>query len=727
PIRASMLAHLWRNTPDTYRAYSTLAAKYYSRVLYGERGALGELFYRYVLPVSRQPAVQIEWLYHLALADPEQAVIALRYLATTWQTEARFDDLDRLLRVLAEQVDAGRVTGHLRATLHYFKALAERRQNRVREALAHLELARREAGHDHPLLHDTLAAVSEAVDTLNRSEAVPHHDAATWVAYRVWVDRIGTVRRQWRWWDELHQIDRRDEALKHHQEMLEVYRASHNLLGEAHTARVMGDEYLLLERPGEALTWYEAALRLYVHAGNHFDEANTRRAIGDVHQFLNRHAEALTHYDGALVQYRALRARLSEADTLKAKGDALHALNRAPAAFDQYDEALSIYHDRGAALSEAAVLVALGHALHVAGRNVSAQTRYNEALQLYERHHDRLGEANTHLALGDQLRLTGQATEASIEYRAARQLYQQSRDRVGEANVLLMLGKAASAQDRGDEAVQQYAAALEYYRAVGTRLGEANALVALGYEYQRQHQTVAAQTQFDAALRHYAAIGQLRGEAEMHWVIGLELELTGQHAEAAVRFDLAAERYGQLSYLPGQAAVLLARGEQNLAGGDWVAAEQHLAAALILYEQVVDHAHQVQVLARLAEVQLALDQGPAVAATYTQAIGLSAHLMPARREAHGLRGLQDLAEGQFQSALPHFEAAAGREDRVTWQVGAGLARFALGQVEVARDILTRAWARANAHERAEARRWLAHVQRLKPELVVSPDELGLRD
>jgi tetratricopeptide (TPR) repeat protein len=242
-------------------------------------------------------------------------------------------------------------------------------------------------------------------------------------------------------------------------------------------------------------------------------------------------------------------------------------------------------------------------------------------------------------------------------------------------------------------------------------------LAALGDEYQRRRQTVAAQAQSDAALRHYAATGQRRGEAETHLAIGLELEWAGRHAEAALQFDLAAECYGQLGYLPGQANVLLARGEQNLAGGDWEAAEQHLAAALILYEQVVDHAHQVQVLTALADVQLALDQRPAAAAAYTKAIDLSAHLMPAQRALPGLRGLQNLAEGQFQSALSHFEAAAGCEDRVTWQVGAGLARFALGQEAAARDILTRSWARADAHERAEARRWLARVQQIKPELM----------
>jgi tetratricopeptide (TPR) repeat protein len=733
PIRDSILAHLWRHKPDLYRAYSTRAAKYYSRVLSGKRGALGKLgewCYRFVLPVSRQPAAQIEWLYHLALADPERAVMALRHLADSWTADAHYQDVDRLLLTLAEHLDAGRATDHLAATVHYFKAQAERRARRLQEALADLETARRRAGADLTLLDESLAAIGEVVDELNRSQAVPRHESNTWAAYRVWVDRIGAARHaQGGWRDVSSQNDRRNAALKHHQEMLEVYRnrKSRNLLGEAHTARAMADEYLLLDRPAEALHWYNAALRLYRRADSHFDEAATQQALGDLYQLLGRYAEALTYYAGAWAKYRLLNAPLAEASVLKARGNVELALAHFRRALDQYDEALSIYSEQGAELSEAAVLAAMGHALVVMGSAAPAQARYESALKIYVGHHDRLGEADTRLALGDQLRLTGQADAASNEYHFALEIYQASRDRMGEANVLLVLGKMAGGQDRGDEAVQQVTAALELYRAAGARLGEAKALAALGDEYQRRRQTAAAQAQSNAAIRHYAAAGQRRGEAEMHLALGLKLELAGQPAEAAVQFDLAAECYGQLGYFPGQAEVWLARGEQNLAGGDWEAAEQYLAAALILYEQVVDYAHQVQVLAVLADAQLALDQRPAAVTAYTKAIDLSAQLLPPQREAHGLRGLKDLAEGKFQSALTHFEAIAGLEDRVMWQVDAGLARFALGQEAAARDTLTRAWARADVHERAEARRWLARVQRLKPELVLPPDELGLRD
>jgi hypothetical protein len=125
PTRAAMLAHLWTTQRASYRTYARRAARYYSQRLYSDQGgwrsALGVLLYRYVLPYSARPALQIEWLYHLAIADPEAAVTALRFLANLWTDEHRHEDVDRLLLALAEHIEAGRATDHLNAIVHYFK------------------------------------------------------------------------------------------------------------------------------------------------------------------------------------------------------------------------------------------------------------------------------------------------------------------------------------------------------------------------------------------------------------------------------------------------------------------------------------------------------------------------------------------------------------------------------------------------------------------------------
>lgn len=736
PTRTDMLAYLWTTQRDSYRLYARRAAQYYSQLLYSERGgwrsALGALLYRFVLPISAQPARQIEWLYHLAIAEPEAAVTALRFLVNLWASQQRHADIDHLLVVLAEHIEAGRASEHLTATVHYFKAQAERRAKRLREALTHLDIARRHAGPDVQLLNDAVIAIGEVVDEINHSQAVLRHEAGTWAAYRVWTDRLGTVRRQWRWRDALQQLDRRDEALKHHQELLQVYRAAHNVLGEAHTTRVMGDEYLLRDQPLAALPWYEAALKLYRRAGNHFDEAATQQALGDLSQLLGRYTEALSHYDEALAKYRTLRAPLAEADILKARGDVELALARgdaahAPRALDQYDEARTIYHERGAELSEAAVLVAMGNALAVSGRAATAQARYEDAREVYARLHDRLGEANVCLASGDQQRQQGRLDEAQADYRRALQLFSRSRDRVGEANAQLALGQIASLQARGDEAVHYFNAALDGYRAVSAGLGEAQALAALGYEYWRRRELAAAQAQFEAAGRLFSSLSQLRGEGDMCLEVGRLAELAGRPAEATPQFDRALHCYEQLKYLPGQARVWQARGEQSLTAGYASAAEAQLTTALTLYDQISDLASQAAVRTLLAEVQIALKQRGEAIAAYQQAIDLSARLLPGQREADGLRGWQALADEEFQSALPHFAAAAGRDDQVLWQVGQGLAKFGLGQIEAARAVLAPVWRRATPQDRAAARRWLDYVRWLRPDLSLPPDELGLKD
>ena len=271
-----------------------------------------------------------------------------------------------------------------------------------------------------------------------------------------------------------------------------------------------------------------------------------------------------------------------------------------------------------------------------------------------------------------------------------------------------------------------YTAALDGYRAVNADLGEAHALAALGYEYRRTNHLDAAQAQFEAARRLYTSLSQLRGEGDMHLVIGRLDELAGRPDEATTQFDQALSCYEQLKYLPGQARVWQARGEQSLAEGYAAIAEAQLTTALNLYEQVSDAASQAAVQTLLAEVQIALKQRAAAIAAYQQAIDLATRLLPAGREADGLRGWLAFADDDLQPALPHFEAAAGREEQVLWQVGLGLAKFGLGQTDAARAILSPAWQRANPQERAAARRWLDYVRWLRPNLVVPPDELGLR-
>ncbi len=190
---------------------------------------------------------------------------------------------------------------------------------------------------------------------------------------------------------------------------------------------------------------------------------------------------------------------------------------------------------------------------------------------------------------------------------------------------------------------------------------------------------------------------------------------------AAQHFDQARAAYEKLGYLPGQAAAWLALGEHSLSG-DYAAAQTQLTSALNLYQQVDDYAQQIAVLTLLAEVQIGLKQRAAAVNLYQQAIDLLINLPLSRREGVGVRGRHALADEQFQLAVTHFETTVAREDHTVWQwqFDLALAGWALEPTTGA-AALAQLWPPPTAADRAHARRWLAYVRWLKPDLPQPPD------
>ena len=299
--RQSMLNRLWQSRPAQYRRHALLAARHFARASYRDRaGKIGRaarlaarLLYRFPVTDSPWRSDQIEWLYHLAIADPTRAAHGLRALVEAWTRAGYHGDVAHLLTALMEHVDAGRVSGELRAWTLYHKGRLDARHYRLREALQAFEEARQHAD-SHELLMAVLSAMSETYDLVNRNAGVGQRYDEAWAQYRLWLERAGYAggdgrgQRQWTIWDDTQWIERRGDSLKHYGEMQAQYHTAQNRLGEANTIRIIGDEYLKHAEWAEALRQYEDALRLYRRAGYRFEEANTRRAMGDVYFFLKR-------------------------------------------------------------------------------------------------------------------------------------------------------------------------------------------------------------------------------------------------------------------------------------------------------------------------------------------------------------------------------------------------------------------------------------------------------
>jgi tetratricopeptide (TPR) repeat protein len=737
--RGEILASLWTERRDEYRAQAKRASLYFYK-LHSPSGRLSRLFapvfYRVASPYSDQAGVQIEWLYHLAIAKPRRAAAALQELATQWNHAGRYADVDDLLTALLEHAAAGRITGRLCALVYYFQARAEMRVYRMSSALELLQKARHEviaADDDHDVRDAVLTAVAEIWPYVNRHTSALQRYEDEWAAYRVWLDRAGRAPRRWSVWDERQSLHWRDDAVKYYQEMRDVYGETHNWLGAAQTARIIGDEYLYADRRAEAEAQYVEAQQLYHRIGNHFEEANMLKAIGDVHKSRRRHAEALNYYTDALNMFRGFnknlqhKALLSEAHVLKAKGDVLCFLRDDSKAEDQYNEALSIYHSRGALLNEADVLTALGSLLQLQGRADEARRRYAEALRVYQSAKSRSGEAQVRLMMGDWFHWQGDDAQALGQYeQEALRLCQADRDRLGEAHALLAIGRVQQAGQQPETALQRYEAALKLYQDVESQLGQAHAQLAIGLVYHRLKRSDEALQKYDEAQRLYVSVDEPLGGAEALLAKGEELQLLGRNAEAQQAYKDALTQYQKVGYRAGEASVQRAQGNECVGHGQFDQALEHFESARNLYAVIGDRANQAETLTCIAQVHVAQEHCDQAIVEYARAIELVRDLPPAHREAHGWHGYLALTHGDFNEALAHFEIAANRDKaNVAWQFGLGLAKFATGLTESAQTIIAPAWQRANANERAEACRWCEHIVRLRKDLEPERSKLGM--
>ena len=84
--RKQMLTHLWSKDPERFCQLSKNAANYFAQH-------------------NNQPELQIEWLYHLIVTNPDQAAEALAQVIYQWLNSFRIAELDFLKNRLLERVE----------------------------------------------------------------------------------------------------------------------------------------------------------------------------------------------------------------------------------------------------------------------------------------------------------------------------------------------------------------------------------------------------------------------------------------------------------------------------------------------------------------------------------------------------------------------------------------------------------------------------------------------
>jgi len=98
--RNQLLDRLWKDNPERFRELSDRVAAYFAQ--------------------TDRPENQIEWIYQLAVANPDRCINELSDLANGWQNTFRRAELDSLIAFLQMQIRANRTTVAVKAETIYW-------------------------------------------------------------------------------------------------------------------------------------------------------------------------------------------------------------------------------------------------------------------------------------------------------------------------------------------------------------------------------------------------------------------------------------------------------------------------------------------------------------------------------------------------------------------------------------------------------------------------------
>ena len=736
-VRRAMLRHLYRKDDrrPAYQRDSLRAAKYFHARLMGsppqpgkrKRPFASDTFYRFLPPGPLPTPPLIEWLYHLAIGDPDNAARALQQLADAWLTEGKIDPLQDMLFALREHADENRLTNALCALLYYYQGRVALRANEVRAALSALEYARRLAQKDQFLTLRIYEALSTALDIINPTDRPTLPDSSVWSALaRPTADRV-----HWSLWADLYLPQPSLDRLRRTQETLKVYEAAHYLTGEARMLRALGEEHSARGDYGPALACYNRSYELLQQVQQQdgmrnslrLDEALTLKGRGDAQYLMGRTSDALASYGGALQAHILLPGDdLAEADVQKSIGDVLHFLGDYTEALPRYETALATYRNAGATISEGETLLAQARLLQALRRMPEAQRCYDDALEVYRKCGSNLGLANALLVVGSSLLLQEQALIAQQNFEEALKLYRVEQNEGGEAAALKALGNASVQLKQFDQAQERYEEALLQAEVAGLRRNVAEIYLAIGHLLLRKLDNQGATQQYQTALERFKDLDDQRGEADAQLALGRVRQLRGESTLAFRLFQQAYRTYRVVRDRFGEAGVLGSMGDENLLNRDYARALSNFEAARNLWKEIGDPigAWEMQ-QGRVAHTLALLGRSAEAASAYDEAAE--------RRTAaqFGWRGWQALVLGQFEDAEVHFTAITNRDPALSWQLGLALARLGCGKFEAGSALLERTLEQANMLELDEACRWIAFVARIAPQLNLKPEDFGLNN
>jgi tetratricopeptide (TPR) repeat protein len=734
-IRRAMLHHLYRKDDqrETYLRYSLRAAKYFHvRMVsrsdaYNKRNArfVSDTFFRFRPPNCQSPQDEIEWLYHLAVADSVNAPPALQQIGDDWLKAGRLLDLQNLLDALREHIDDGRLTTSLCALVYYYAGRVALRGNRARNGLSALEQARRLSRGDQAITNRIQQAIGEALDVLTAPDRSLVPDSSVWSS----LSQPVADRTHWGLWADLQLPQPGDDGLRRTHEMLRVYQSSSNYSGAALAMRLIGDAHRGRGDYRAALEWYENSRTTLQQAARSegerqsalLDEAITLKALGDTQYLLGWVDDALNSYAESLRLHELMPDdELHEADAHKARGDVLHFLTRYMEALPEYETALAAYRKGGAVISEGETLLAQGRLFQALQRQAETERCYEEALGIYQRSGSSLGSANALLVIGSSALLRDQPQLAQQRFEEALNVYRKQKNEAGEAAALKALGDASVKLRQFDRAAGHYDEALTQFRTAGLRRNAAETELAVGQLLLRRKDYPNAAQRCEQALAQFGELQDRRGEADAKLVLGEVRQMQRQSTEAGRLWTESLAAYDAARDRVGEAQTLSHLGEECLLLHDHAGALTNFQAALNLWREIGDPIGAVEMLyARVGHCLALLDRRDEAARAFEQAMK-----MHSPRE-FGWQGWCDVVHDKFEDALVHFTAMTRRDPATNWQVGLALAQLVGGNRIESERQMDAALRNADPRELGEACRWIEVVARLRPALNLKAEQYGL--
>ncbi|MFD9704475.1 ATP-binding protein [Lentzea sp. NPDC059081] len=175
------------------------------------------------------------------------------------------------------------------------------------------------------------------------------------------------------------QLREYDEALRHHERSMEIWRRTGDLNGMAGTCLAVSwvheqtdDQEKLLGSAGQAAALYE-------QVGNRLGRARAFNYLGWALAHVEDYAEAVRHCEEALAVHQAVGDTDAEAHALDSLSYAHLMSGDHARAIEHYQKSVVLYRDVGDHYYEAATLMRLGDAHHAAGDSAKALEQWELA------------------------------------------------------------------------------------------------------------------------------------------------------------------------------------------------------------------------------------------------------------------------------------------------------------------------------------------------------------